>query len=513
MRLSKSSITRIEWSNVCLAIQYAMSLYVVFIVGWKLLNIVGIIPISTWLIQPTFYGPSLIIVLILQFGMSTIYERNSFVLKMCPYMTGLITASLLSLCELPICLLLMLIIGFWGVIEYQKKCDVKEILFVVLVACMSMEVYSVVMMLAVNETTLSSKDFMSSGWLEVILLVTVVLYCLTNSKEGKIQKGEKIQRTNRIRKKYISEEKESLLKVRLSLGWISSHFRQFVIMGAEVICVLALGLFLFYFVTNFAGVNKILHSGEEVYILQHCEDTSLVLSLVEDEVNHTYTIEFQEYIGANNQKVQVLERSDEIYQLVFVEPQYTLGVKYDSVTGQLIVCAENSDENLGQCWRKEEFASKRDMYRFVCGYGVPLSYQMLTQSNGMPEIILNDNTEGCEFFVLEHSTADEFVTKVLEKHGGEFTPTLLMETMIGYLGGWSLIIFLLIVITVVVIVQVCKRVGDQFAILYVIVFAYMLAYASMKAIALYMFVVIFLLINKHFNEQGECEKDVGDSAQ
>ena len=74
--------------------------------------------------------------------------------------------------------------------------------------------------------------------------------------------------------------------------------------------------------------------------MQHCEDTSLVLSLVEDETNHTYNIEFQEYIGANNQKIQVLDCGDGTYQLVFVEPQCALEVQCDSVTGQIKLYAK-----------------------------------------------------------------------------------------------------------------------------------------------------------------------------
>lgn len=522
MRLSKSNITKIKWSNICIAIQCVMLLFVVVITGWNLFNIAGIIPVTAWLIEPTFYGPSLVIVLLLQFGLLSVREQSRFILRVSPYMIGLIIASLLSLCDLPVCLLLMLIIGFWGVIDFQMKYDAKDILFTVLVTCILMEIYSVVLMLAINETTINSKEFMSSGWLEVILLIVVALYCLVNSKEeknqkGKIQKGaEVIKRNRRLIRKERKEPKQRLLKVRMCLGWVRSHFRQIVILGAEGVCVFSLGLFLFYFVTNSAGVNKILHSGEEVYLLQHCEDTSLVLSLVEDETNHTYNIEFQEYIGANNQKVQVLDCGDGTYQLVFVEPQCALEVQCDSVTGQIKLYAKKPSDNSGQHWEKEVFIPERDMYKFICQYSAPLSYQMLEQASDMPEIIVSENTNGYEFFTLEHSTSDEFVTKMLEKHSEEFTPTLLMETMIGYLGGWSLIVFLLITLVIVTMVKVCNKVRDQFATLYAIIFVYMLAYASVKAIILYMLVLAFLVINKRFNGQekskepvlSRCEKDI-----
>ena len=296
------------------------------------------------------------------------------------------------------------------------------------------------------------------------------------------------------------KEKLSAKKKHCS-EWVDAHSKQIARIAGGSICVVALGLFLFYYVATSAGANKIANSGEEVYLLQHFEDNLQVLTLVEDEANEGYTLAFQEYTGANTQKVQILEVGDDLYQLVFVEGEYALEVTWDQATETYNLAVNPKSEDFTQWWLVEEADPAEMEHRFLCAYSVPLCYQTLEQGNGSSALAVQASTGGHETFVLERTVADGFTTEMVYQYGTEMKPTMLMETLLGYLGGFSAILFIAIVFMLCVNIYSRRLLGDKPAVLYAVVFAFMLAYASVWAVALFLVVYGLLCINAYLRKQ------------
>ena len=533
------SVTKFNWSKIYIVLEYVIAGYVVLTSVVNLLNLAGIISFEKWVMQPTFWGASLLVLMLLQYGLVVSNRECIRLTQIRPYIVGLMVAGVISAGNVPLILLLFLILGYFLMTGFGRKFDLKIATLVALVACVGIEVCSVARLLA-EASAKAQNDFAYSIWPDVLFVVTAIVYCVVNKEDacdtgaaresGNGASGEAtdenasevVEQTKEpdgvvvetIELKETSTEgdttkeqtKESALRGKMSakvkpiVTWFGENSGKVARYLGGSVCVLSLALFLFGFVTTSAGENKIANTTEEVYLLQNCEDNSLVLTLVEDAANETYTVVFAEYTGTNNQKVRLQDRGDGLYQLVFVENDYALDVTLDEKSGAYILGASPVEDIFRQCWLKQDFVAAEDMYRFYCAYSIPLCYPMLGDAKEVPELSVQADTGWYEFFRLERTVADEFVTKMVCRYGASFTPTLLMETIIGYLGGLSFVVFLAIVLMICALINSRRVVGDKPAVLYTLVFVFLLAYASISAIALFVIVFGLLYVNAYMRK-------------
>lgn len=500
----KCRIKKIKWTEVFYATEYIIAIYVILAAVLNLLMNVGVV-IATGFLQPTFYGASQIAVILLQYGLISSNKQNKILLKMRPYVMGLAIAGILSSNDLTLGLLLLLLLGYFLMTGYGTKFNVKEAVFAALVACVGTEIYSVALLLSEGGSNAVSHGFMVSAWPDVLFVLTAIVYCVVNRDNEPAEVTEAVEQEKSKKRKFKVSDKyiAYIEKAKGYIAWLKENSKLVSRYIGGSVCVLAVALFLFYFVGTNAGANKIANSGEEVYLLQHCEDTSLVLTLVEDKVNQTYVVEFQEYTGANNQKVRIEDCDNGLYRLVFVEPELAMEMVLDETGTKLSIGINPVADNFEQYWVKEAYMPEQKMYKLLCAYGVPLCYQMLTQAKGIPAVMLQPGTDGYEFFTLSRTVADEFATEMVWNYGEEFTPTLLLETMLGYLGGWAFVPFVLVVVLLYAMIYARRVVGDKPAVLYAVCFAYMLTYASVGVIVLYLLAIGLLHVNAYLSKQAK----------
>lgn len=577
----KDKMKKANWQDTYAATEYIIAVYVVVTTIINLLNIVGLTSLVKGVMQPTFYGASLIIMMLLQYGLVVANRKNTILVKLRPFVVGLMAAGIVSVSNLPLNILLVLVIGYFLMTGYQIKFDLKQAVLGALVACAGIEIYSVAMLLGETATSAGVSGFMNSIGPDVLFVLVAIAYCLVNrvaddlegiaEEEEKADSKEKSEPDDEVldleelpetnetvaadivaakaekdievaaeKQESVGEEtanqdgdnaektednaqktetntqkakdnaekeespwKENADKLQVYFAWWEANSKKIMRYTGGGICVIAMTLFLFYLVSVFAGSNKLANSGEEVYLLQHCEDTSLVLSLVEDKATNTYTIGFEEYTGANHQKVQLIDDGFGMCQIVFVEPQYALEASYVEGANQITLGVKPLEEATGQAWLREGFIPEDNLYKIYSVYSAPLSYQMLSQAKGTPAIMVQEGTGGYEFFHMERVVADEFVTKMVEGYAEEFTPTMLMETLISFWGEFSFVVFLLIVVVFGAIINARRFIGDKPAALYTAIFAYVLMYASIGAIVLFLFAFGLLCVNGYLRKQSK----------
>lgn len=500
MNKLKSTIKEINWSPIYAVLEYTIAVYAVLTGVLNLLNLAGVIAFERWMMQPSFFGASLLIFLLLQNSLAGANCEDMRVSKLRPYATGLLAAGVISTGNTPLILLLFLELGYILLTGYGRKFDLKSGTLAALVACVSIELYCVAGLMN-KEMAFAEGSFMNSLWPDVLFVLVAIVYCIVNKDEETVEESaadaiENVEAADGESTKEKKEPKFGKIKElrNTCYTWLNTNARVMSRYIGGGLCVLSLGLFLFYFSGTFAGANIIAASEEEVYLLQNCENTSLVLTMTEGEEEDTFSIKFEEYTGANNQKLQIYDRGDNLYQLVFVENEYALEVKLNEETGAYVLGVGPMSDSFEQCWVKQAFIPEQQMYKFMCAYYVPLSYPILGEDGAIPQLVVQADTGGYEFFTQERTVTDEFVTKMVCKHGEEFAPTLLFESMIDRLGVWSVIIFIFIVLLFCAVIYARRLVGDKPAVLCALMLAFLLAYASMWAAVLFILVFGVLCI-------------------
>jgi len=526
MNRLKSIIKDIKWNQVYRILEYMIDGYVVVTGVLNLLNLAGVIDFQKWMLHPAFFGASLLLLLLLQNVMVAKNREDAKLSVMRPYVTGICMAGIVSVCDVPLTLVMFLIVGYFFMTGFGVKYSPKMCALIALIFCVGIEVYSVAMLLN-KESILPGSGFMSSVWPDVLFVLAAIVYCVINKDEETAEEAVGEENAQKADGNMVDietleedeakeEEKPGRLKALMVAWkekrsavnvWINTNAKLIARYVGGGLCILSMGLFLFFLAGTFAGANIVTSSEEEVYLLQNCEDTSLVLTMVEGEEEDTFAVVFEKYTGANNQKVQIYDRGDDLYQLVFVENEYAMEVKLDEEAGVYVLGVSPMSDSFEQCWVKQAFIPEQQMYKFLCAYYVPLSYPIMEQTDEIPQLAVQADTGGYEFFTMERTVTDEFVTKTVCKYGEEFAPTLLIENLIGRLGIWSLIVFIAIVLLFCVVIYARRLVGDKPAVLYALVLAFLLMYASVWAVVLFLFIFGVLCINGYLRRYAKQKPD------
>lgn len=486
MKTIKGKLKKLDPKIVSMAVEYIIDIWVILATILNLLNKYDISHFDFWLMKPTFFGQSLLVLLLLQYGLLRSNKQNQILNRMRPYVMGLIAADIVSACNLSLCLMLLLVIGYLLVSGFPKKCGAGEAAMTALLACVAIEIYGIAMLMQKGETEGCVAAFLKSAGPDVLLAVGALLYYLAT-------------RTDRTEEEEESKESEGLLtrmwkgleaKAKGLVERFEIDFRQVVRYAGGILCVVSLGLFLYFAVSVGVGVRKIANSAEEVYLLRHCEDPSYVLTVERDDETDTYGLSFEKYSGKNNQKICLRDTGEGMSRILFVESGYALGANE-----QMEPYADLEGEFSLHGWIREVRDGEQGLYRLVSGYGVPLCHGRLEK--GVSNLAIGYYEGYCEVFSMERTTEDEFATKMVADHRSEFMPTSLMETMSTLLGGWMSLLYIFITLLFFTIIYLRRIVGDKLAALYALLFAYMLAYGSISAILLHLAAVGFQCCSNH----------------
>lgn len=448
--------------------EYIIFTYAAITAVINLLNIAGVTAFTTWCMKPTFFGVSLLLLLLWQYGLITANRENSFLVKIRPYVMGILAAGIVSTCSLSLCLLLALVVGYFLLSGFQEQYTAKEALLMLLVNSVCMEIYCMVMLLQGDVPDRTVGRFLGSVGLDVFFVLAAALY------------GIAVREPEEERKEERKKEVRHFLKFRSRWMWLRDNNRKIVRFVGGVVCVFSLGIFAFFVVTIAVGANKLAGSQEETYLLENRENPSLVLTVTEGKTEGSYELAFQDYEGTNNQKVRLRGNGEGIYQLMFLEPECALTTYWSADFTKLSLKAEPLADSTNQSWRREVISEKHNWYNWF-----PLAYDVLPEGEGLPAATLDVSNGDYEIFTLKRTIEDGFVTQLLEQYQDEFTPTLLMETMITFFGPFIGVIILLITLTLVIVIYLRRLIGDKLAVLYAIIFAYLVAYGAISAIMLY----------------------------
>lgn len=449
-----------KFPEICMAAEYIIGIYGIVTAVINLLNIAGVTTVTTWCMKPTFFGVSLLLLLLLQYGLINANRKNMILVKLRPYVMGILAAGVVSTLSLPLCLLLALVMGHFLLSGFPNRYTAREALFVLLATCVCMEIYSIAMLLQGDVPERAMGRFMRFTGVDVFFILAAVIYCIS-----------------------VREPNKHFLRLRGRLAWFRDNPKRAVRSMGSALCVLSLGLFTFFAVTCAVGENKLADSQEEVYLLVNREDPSLALTVTKGEEEDSYILSFQEYEGTNNQKVQLINYDEDIYQLVFLEPECALTADLSTDLTELVLKAEPSAAPIDQGWSRMVVNEVHNWYMWF-----PVEYGFLSGNEELSEVTFDVSSGDYEFFILKRTIEDEFVTHLLEQYRDEFAPTILMETVITLFGPFAGVIILLITLTLVMIIYLRRLIGDKLAALYAILFAYMVTYGAISTIILYFLV-------------------------
>ncbi len=479
METVKDKLRRTNPEIIWMTVEYIIDIWVIITTIVNVLNLQEITSLHSVFMKPTFFGASLLTLLLLQYGLIRSNKGNKILNKIRPYAMALAAADVVSICNLSLCFMLLLLIGYFLVSGFSRKCPPREAALTLLLACAGIEIYSIVLLMQEKSSYAGVEAFLKSPWPDVLLAGAAFLYHITvhtvSTEDGENVQSKRNTLWSKIKFPVILQNFSSWCRtesIRLT-RWIGS-----------AICIISLGLFLYFVISVGIGAQKISQNTEEVYLLEHCEDPSLVLTLEEDEDTGEYAFSFKKYMGTNNQKVHLHDAGNGMYQLIFLSPESAIGVK----SNQTIPYADLDAYSSSQYWIKEFHDSEPNQCKFICSYEVPLCYNKLYKENyGLYIGIYNDD---CEFFILEKTVRDEFITRMAAIHRDEFMPTILMESCSALLGKWTSILFILIIAAFFGIIYLRRILGDKLAVLYALLFAYMLAYGAVSAMALLFLAIV-----------------------
>lgn len=474
MKTIMAKLQKSDPQIACMAVEYVIDIWVTLVTVINLLNAFEITNLEFWLIKPAFFGQSLLVLLILQYGLLRKNRENYILNHLRPYVMGLMAADIVSVCNLPLCLMLLLAIGYLLASGFPKKCGAREAAMTALLASVAIEIYAIAMLMQKGETEGCVAVFLKSAGPDVLLVAGVALYYLA-SRAVKAD-GEKSKEGNglfaRIRKGL--EARAKRLAVRFHID-----SRLLIRCVGIMICVVSLGLFLYFAVSVGVSARKIADSREEVYLLRHCEDPSYVLTIGHDDETDTYVLSFQKYSGSNEQKLCLRDTGEGMSRIMFLEPEYALGINE-----QMVPYVDSEGEFSLHGWIREVYDGERGRYRLISEFGVPLLHGRLKA--GTSNLSAGFQEDYCAIFDMERTTEDEFATKMVVNYRQEFMPASLMETMNTFMGGLTSLVYILIILIGFLTIYSRRIVGDKQAAMYVLLFAFILAYGSVSVILLHL---------------------------
>lgn len=484
MKKTKMQSRTIKWDEILMAVEYGLIVYILLSTVVNVLNIVGVLHFTSWFMKPTFWGHSLLVLLLLQYCLINKRIKNKILENIRPYTMGISAAGIVSTGNLTLYLMLLLVVGFLLVSGFQWKCGVKRALLTAMVAALGIEVYSIALLLQDEVLSGRLSGFLGSLWPDVLCVLTISGYCVVASREPEGEALE-IVHTGEERSKGKSKK---VSKCRVWMGKqkekLKTNSRTAVMCAGWIICIIAVGAFLYYLIVSEVGANVLARAGGGVYLLRDCEDTSLTLAVAEED--GTFRLSFEEYTGANNQKVRLVEDASGLYHIVFLEPECALKVETaEDGTQSVLGTAKVVSDSMEQKWVVEN-NNGSNYYRFIAALnGVPLCYSIIAQGEGFPQVSVKANSGGYEIFDVASTIENEFVTQSMIKYGEEFAPTILLETMLVYFGAWIWILALAISAAIFGIVYARRIIGEKLAGLNVLIFCYLLAYGAVSVILLF----------------------------
>jgi hypothetical protein len=292
MKQNKTVQTDRTWLGMAV-IEYGIAVYTVLATMIHLLNYAGIIDFQAGFMKATFFGPGLLILLVLE------HEAIR------PYIMGIMAADIVAAGSQPLFLLLIGVCGYFLLCGTQIAYRAKEWIQTLLTACVGMEVYSVAGLIQGKSAAGGPEKFLTSFWVDVLFVLAAAAYGIVDYQS---------ERKTRKQKKYrqILQKKAPCLAKYAGMA----------------VCVISLGLFAFYFVLTRIGSGIIAESTEEVYVAVNEEDSTLALTVTEDEETGT-CLSYEVYEGKNNQKIRRQDLEDGVYQYTFLSSGYVLDAEAD----------------------------------------------------------------------------------------------------------------------------------------------------------------------------------------
>lgn len=446
--------------TIHLVIEYVISIYIIVANVINIWNKFAELPSELWIMEDNFWGPGLVVFLVIVYLLSSRNEGTK-IIAFRPYIMALAIAGIMSVRSLPLSLVLLFALGCM-LVDGRDRLTVDKICNMALITAAEIECYSIIDIASTAKqgTPVQGTLFLYSIFPDVLLVIALVVKLCT--------KNRKIAQ---FLKKHL--KKETIFRC---LG--------------VVVCFFAVSLFLFYTTAINIGRKKVQESTEEVYLLEHYQDTSRVLSAVKNTADNGYTLQFADYTGANNQKIRLVKISDELYQLVFVDPELAITLKIvDDQHGELSL--ETPEDKLTQKWVVDETDEERSIYRIRQANDYPLCYALMPEGE-REDLVFAMRESGCwEFFIVQHTLADEFLTETPIRYYDDFYPTLLMETIFALLGKGAVLVWFAIVGGLMAAVSLRKIWGEAIALVFAVLFLWLVAYGALSVIAiLWVFIVI-----------------------
>ena len=468
---AKREVTNIAYT----VMSYIICAYTVFATIVNILNMMEI-PFFPELMKPTFWGSSLLSLLVVLYELIQATQNNEILKKIRPYIMGILIADIVSACRFPLCLVLLLVLGYFMISDFQKLYDTQKAALTFLTACIGIEVYSVIYLLLENVSNNSIHSFLQSVGPDALFVLSAIVYgTAANSLAPKADVASaSVSESNGFAYKKIVQKLKAICK------WFpanSTRIGQYVGYG---ICIISIALFFYYTLSVEISTRKVEASTEALYVLKHCGDPTLALTAIETEDPTVFKVSFERYEGKNNQKIYFAEISKNIYHLFFHEPTCTLET---SENGELYATSENISSP--QEWIGEIYEDEITVIRLLAMSETPLRYSLSDNSNTQFIVSAESNSEDSECFIMKRTIADEFITRMASNYFAEFKPTILMETIFVLFGKWTWLLFIILVLVIFSIIYSRRFIGDKFAALAITLLLYALAYESVYTFTLF----------------------------
>lgn len=463
--------------KICLIIEYLIAVYVLATNLINVLNQLDILSTDLWIMRRTFWGPSLVVLLLIQYLLIAVNHDHSFG-KLRPYIMGGMVAGIVSVGSMSMNLLLLFVLGCFVLDRVQKAQDIRKMLQCALIAAVGVEIYSVIMIIAasINGAVSTESNFLYSLLPDCLLMGTIAAQWLAENKE-------------KITWKHCPKE-ENVLRI-----------------AGYVFCFLAVSIFLVYSVTINIGTRKIQASTEEVYLLENCEDTSYVLTAVKNEATKEYELRFMEYVGTNNQKVRIEEGEDGLYHIVFLKPRKSIQLDITE-EGEAELSLVAKDNRMEQKWLVEERDTQQGVYGLRQASDYLLCYDYAVDGKIGEAINAEKDGNICSDFKRVSTLKSGFITESVARYEEDFKPTILMETLLTLLNGWIWVVCVLIIAVLLGILYVRKELGDMIALAMGVVFVWLMAYGAASVIGM-LVVLVGIVALKLFiaNRKGLTKED------
>lgn len=452
----------IRKKNKYLIIECLIAIYIFITNIINILNQLTVLHMQNlWIMRKTFWGPSLLIMLITLY---TFYSNNEEELidKIMPYAVCGCIAGVLSVGSMSMNLLLVFVLGCLIQDIVQRDRVTKEFLKYVLISAIGIEGYSILLTIATAHAGVpeTGAKFIYTIAPDCLLIFFLLIDILLE---------QKIEWVYRYYKNW-----KAILSVTGKI-----------MCGLSIICFFTF-LIIFGFISKENQKNT-----EKIYLVESTEEPSKVLTALENNMTGEFEIVFMNYTGSNNQKICIKEESNGICQLVFLEPNLALSIyTMDDGEGELqLQPQEDIDE---QKWRIVLTNDRYHIYSIEHELNYFLKYDGLGSVTVRKENLSNDN------FILERTIRNENITKNVGRYYDDFKPTSMLKTMYALLNGKYWIIYALIINTLIGIIYTRRIVGKLIAISIGVCFAWMIPYGALGAIAI-LITLVGMILKKNNN--------------